>query len=211
MMNIFEINIMPDRGLNFDEVARKTISASVDQETGTLAMYAMKHRDDARQAYMVELYASDYAYRHHLDGEPYKAFSTHAADFINQKKKITLVPQFLGDKHIVQNEQTINNLVVVEVKPEFQAKFKNIVLPEMAKSLEIEKGVLAMYAATDVKNPNRWYFYEIYASQEDYQLHRKTPHFSDYLTQTANMSVNKKSIPVKPVFLRNKGGINFEK
>lgn len=211
MMNIFEINIMPDRGLNFDEVARNTISASVDQETGTLAMYAMKHRDDARQAYMVELYASDYAYRHHLDGEPYKAFSTHAADFINQKKKITLVPQFLGDKHIVQNEQTINNLVVVEVKPEFQAKFKNIVLPEMAKSLEIEKGVLAMYAATDVKNPNRWYFYEIYASQEDYQLHRKTPHFSDYLTQTANMSVSKKSIPVKPVFLRNKGGINFEK
>ncbi|MBL0576872.1 antibiotic biosynthesis monooxygenase [Aeromonas caviae] len=210
MMNLFEINIMPDRGLNFDEVARKTISASVNQETGTLAMYAMKHRDDARQAYMIELYASDYAYRHHLDGEPYKAFSTHAPNFINQKKKITLVPQFLGDKHIVQNEKTINNLVVVEVKPEFQAKFKNIVLPEMAKSLEIEKGVLAMYAATDVKNPYRWYFYEIYASQEDYQLHRKTPHFSDYLTQTANMSVSKKSISVKPVFLRNKGGINFE-
>lgn len=64
-----------------------------------------------------------------------------------------------------------------------------------------------MYAATDVDDPHRWYFYEIYASEEDYQLHRQTPHFRDYLKQTAHMSTRKTSIPVKPLFLRNKGGI----
>lgn len=97
--------------------------------------------------------------------------------------------------------------MIVEVKPEFQTEFKNIVMPEMAESLKVEKGVLAMYAATDSQTPNRCYFYEIYASEEAYQLHRQTPHFRDYLRQTAHMSASKDAIPVKPVFLRNKGGI----
>jgi len=145
-----------------------------------------------------------------LDASPYKAFVTQAPDMIDRKLKITLVPQFTGDKHIIPDERTINNLVVVQVKPEYQTEFKNIVLPEMAQSLNIEKGVLAMYAATDVDDPHRWYFYEIYASEEDYQLHRQTPHFRDYLKQTAHMSTRKTSIPVNPLFLRNKGGITAE-
>ncbi|MDV5299767.1 antibiotic biosynthesis monooxygenase [Klebsiella pneumoniae] len=37
---------------------------------------------------------------------------------------------------------------------------------------------------------NCWYFYEIYASEDAYQLHRQTPHFRDYLRQTAHMSVS---------------------
>ncbi|EMN5544276.1 putative quinol monooxygenase [Enterobacter cloacae] len=207
VMNLFELGVRPDRDKDFADVARQTISASVDHEAGTLAMYALHRSDNPRQAFMVELYENESAYRKHLNAEPYKAFADRAPDIIDQKNKITLEPQFLGDKHIIPDERTINNLVIVEVKPEFQTEFKNIVLPEMAESLKVEKGVLAMYAATDSQTPNRWYFYEIYASEEAYQLHRQTPHFRDYLRQTAHMSVSKNAIPVKPVFLRNKSGI----
>ena len=180
-MNIFELGIRPDRDNDFADVARQTISASVDHEAGTLAMYALQRSDNSGQAFMFELYENERAYRKHL-----------------------------GDKHIIPNERTINNLVIVEVKPEFQSEFRNIVLPEMVESLKVEKGVLAMYAGTDSETPKRWYFYEIYASEEDYQLHRQTLHFLDYLRQTAHMSARKDAIPVKPVFLRNKGGIKQE-
>lgn len=207
VMNLFELGVRPDRDKDFTDVARQTISASVDHEAGTLAMYALLRSDNPRKAFMVELYENESAYRKHLNAEPYKAFAARAPDIIVRKNKITLEPQFLGDKHIIPNERTINNLVIVEVKPELQTEFKNIVMPEMAESLKVEKGVLAMYAATDSQTPNRWYFYEIYASEEAYQLHRQTPHFRDYLRQTAHMSVSKDAIPVKPVFLRNKGGI----
>ena len=207
VMNLFELGVRPDRDKDFTDVARQTISASVDHEAGTLAMYALHRSDNPRQAFMVELYENESAYRKHLNAEPYKAFAARAPDIIDQKNKITLEPQFLGDKLIIPDERTINNLVIVEVKPEFQTEFKNIVLPEMAESLKVEKGVLAMYAATDSQTPNRWHFYEIYASEEAYQLHRQTPHFRDYLRQTAHMSARKDAIPVKPVFLRNKSGI----
>ena len=206
-MNIFELGIRPDRDNDFADVARQTISASVDHEAGTLAMYALQRSDNSGQAFMFELYENERAYRKHLNAAPYKAFAARAPDIIDRKKKITLEPQFLGDKHIIPNERTINNLVIVEVKPEFQSEFRNIVLPEMVESLKVEKGVLAMYAGTDSETPKRWYFYEIYASEEDYQLHRQTLHFLDHLRQTAHMSTSKDAIPVKPVFLRNKGGI----
>ncbi|EEW4814885.1 hypothetical protein D9C93_15120 [Escherichia coli] len=209
-MNIFELGIRPDRDNDFADVARQTISASVDHEAGTLAMYALQRSDNSGQAFMFELYENERAYRKHLNAAPYKAFAARAPDIIDRKKKITLEPQFLGDKHIIPNERTINNLVIVEVKPEFQSEFRNIVLPEMVESLKVEKGVLAMYAGTDSETPKRWYFYEIYASEEDYQLHRQTLHFLDYLRQTAHMSARKDAIPVKPVFLRNKGGIKQE-
>lgn len=209
-MNIFELGIRPDRDNDFADVARQTISASVDHEAGTLAMYALQRSDNSGQAFMFELYENERAYRKHLNAAPYKAFAARAPDIIDRKKKITLEPQFLGDKHIIPNERTINNLVIVEVKPEFQSEFRNIVLPEMVESLKVEKGVLAMYAGTDSETPKRWYFYEIYASEEDYQLHRQTLHFLDYLRQTAHMSARKDAISVKPVFLRNKGGIKQE-
>lgn len=163
-MNIFELGIRPDRDNDFADVARQTISASVDHEAGTLAMYALQRSDNSGQAFMFELYENERAYRKHLNAAPYKAFAARAPDIIDRKKKITLEPQFLGDKHIIPNERTINNLVIVEVKPEFQSEFRNIVLPEMVESLKVEKGVLAMYAGTDSETPKRWYFYEIYAS-----------------------------------------------
>lgn len=157
-------------------------------------MYALQRSDNSGQAFMFELYENERAYRKHLNAAPYKAFAARAPDIIDRKKKITLEPQFLGDKHIIPNERTINNLVIVEVKPEFQSEFRNIVLPEMVESLKVEKGVLAMYAGTDSETPKRWYFYEIYASEEDYQLHRQTLHFLDYLRQTAHMSARKDAI-----------------
>ena len=73
-MNIFELGIRPDRDNDFADVARQTISASVDHEAGTLAMYALQRSDNSGQAFMFELYENERAYRKHLNAAPYKAF-----------------------------------------------------------------------------------------------------------------------------------------
>ncbi|OOH91184.1 hypothetical protein BMT54_02730 [Pasteurellaceae bacterium 15-036681] len=114
-----------------------------------------------------------------------------------------------ADKKVVQTADTINNLVIVDIKPEFNQKFKAVVVLEMAQSLKVEDGVLAMYALTKKDNPNRWYFYEIYASEQAYQQHSQTPHFKDYLDQTAEMVQDKQAIEIVPSLLMNKGGLSF--
>lgn len=86
-MNIFELGIRPDRDNDFADVARQTISASVDHEAGTLAMYALQRSDNSGQAFMFELYENERAYRKHLNAAPYKAFAARAPDIIDRKKK----------------------------------------------------------------------------------------------------------------------------
>ena len=49
----------------------------------------------------------------------------------------------LADKTVKQTPETINNLVIVEVKPEWNQTFREVVIPEMKQSISAEKGVLA--------------------------------------------------------------------
>lgn len=212
VFNIFELVIKQDKNNAYDRVAEKNITASVTGESGTLAMYSAQKKTNPSVAYMFEIYADSDAYDKHLNSASYKEFLHNSPDILetSQKHRINVIPQFLADKKIVQSDSTINNFVIVDVKPEFEQAFRHVVLPEMAQSIKLEGGVLAMYAAIDKTNPNRWYFYEIYASEEAYQAHRLTPHFKEYIEKTAEMTTYKEAIAIKPGLLMNKGGLMYE-
>ncbi|OAM26778.1 MULTISPECIES: putative quinol monooxygenase [Eikenella] len=211
VFNIFELGIQNGQTAAYDEVGRNNITTSIRGEKGTLAMYSAKRADNPEIAYMIEIYADEAAYQVHTQSPQYKNFLQKSPEILtDHKRKISVEPQFLGDKRVRQTARTINNLVIVDVKPEHAHAFKNIVLPEMAQSLKVERGVLAMYAATEQGNPSRWYFYEIYESEAAYQAHRQTPHFQDYLTRTADMAANKEAVAITPALLMNKGGLRFE-
>lgn len=212
VFNIFELAIKQDKNNAYNSLAEKNITASVANEPGTLAMYSANKTTHPSVAYVFEIYADREAYDGHLNSASYQDFLRHSPDSLetNQKRKIDVEPQFLADKPIVQSDKTINNLVIVEVKPEFGQAFRDVVLPEMALSIKLEEGVLAMYAVIDKTHPGRWYFYEIYASEEAYQSHRLTPHFKEYIAQTANMTSYKEAIAIKPGKLMNKGGLAYK-
>ncbi|MEX3019191.1 putative quinol monooxygenase [Kluyvera sp. STS39-E] len=212
VFNIFELVIKQDKYSAYDSLAEKNITASVTGEPGTLAMYSANKTASPSVAYVFEIYADSDAYQQHLNSTSYKEFLRNSADILqtSQQRRIDVIPQFLADKQIAQSDKTINNFVIVEVKPAFRQAFCDIVLPEMAQSIKVEEGVQAMYAAIDKANPNRWYFYEIYASEEAYQAHRLTPHFKEYIAQTAEMTTYKEAIAIRPGMLKNKGGLMYE-
>lgn len=84
-------------------------------------------------------------------------------------------PLFLTLEFTIQVQQTNEtrpNLVIVNVKPSENEKFKAMVLPEMTQSLKVEPGVSAMYVATVKEQSNRWVFFEIYANDETYTAHQ---------------------------------------
>ncbi|WP_150539795.1 putative quinol monooxygenase [Actinobacillus vicugnae] len=209
IFNLFELGVQPTQTERYNQIGENNINASIQNETGTLAMYSVKS-DEFH--YMVELYADEQAYQTHLQSPQYKAFIEASPEILTEhKKRIALEPKFLGDKKVTQQADTKTNLVMVEVKPEHNSAFHQIVRDEMVQSLKVEEGVLAIYAATEKDNPNRWYFFEIYRNEQAYQQHRNTPHFQTYLNQTAEMlSKNKVFYNITPVKLGNKGGVWFD-
>ncbi|OOF57289.1 putative quinol monooxygenase [Rodentibacter myodis] len=210
IINLFELGIKEGAKAKYDTVAEQNIRTSIQTEQGTLAMYSVKQKTNPNMAYMVEIYADQNAYEIHRTSPQYHAFLQASPEILtDHKKRIALIPQFLGDKKVQPTAEMRTNLVRVEVNPEDNAKFKAIITAEMAQSLKVEEGVIAMYAATEQENSNKWIFFEIYANDTAYENHRKTPHFKDYIQQTDNMVKEKSYIEIQPAFLGNQGGLNF--
>ncbi|VTY04031.1 Antibiotic biosynthesis monooxygenase [Neisseria subflava] len=210
LMNLFELGVAEGKTVKYDQVAKHNISTSIANEKGTLAMYSVKLQANPEIAYMLEIYADNAAYQIHRDSSQYQAFAKVSPEILtDHKKRTALVPQFLGDRKIKQTSTTQTRLVNVIVKPEHNIQFSKIIQAEMAQSLKVEDGVLAMYAATKQDSPNDWIFFEIYTDEAAYQAHRETPHFKDYLKQTDKMIADKHYTAIQTAYLGNQGQLHF--
>ncbi len=196
----------------YNSVGNNNITKSVLGDKGTLGMYLVHEKDNPNMTYMFEVYKDEEGYKEHIDSPQYKEFLNQSPTILtDHKKKIEVVPEYMGDKKFTQTKSTRTNYVTVDVKEGQNEAFRKIVMEEMIESVKKETGVYAIYAATAKDNPNKWYFFEIYANERAYQRHRNTPHFKKYISETADMLENKGFVNIEPVKLLNKGNLSYVK
>jgi len=104
----------------------------------------------------------------------------------------------------IVNAEPLIRYVEVEVKTNQADEFARIVKEEMQQAISTEQGVLAMYAVAMKGAANKFRFFEIYADETAYQVHRNTPHFKHYIEQTQGMIIHKDFIETDNVLLLNK-------
>ena len=88
--------------------------------------------------------------------------------------------------------------------PEQRDAFISAVKEEMDESVRVEPGVLALYAVAERDFPSRLRFFEIYASEADYDAHVESPHFRKYRTTTASMVRSRVLVKTEPIQLSSK-------
>ena len=212
IFNIFELGVKEGEKNSYVAVGKNNITKSVLNDEGTLGMYLVQEKENPNMTYMFEVYEDEKSYQEHIKSEQYKEFLRQSPTILtNHKKKIQVMPEYMGDKKFVQTRNTRVNYVTVDVKEGFNDAFREIVLDEMKQSIKKEEGVYVIYAATATGNSNKWYFFEIYENEKAYQKHRKTAHFKKYIEQTENIIENKEFINIEGVILLNKGNLNYVK
>ena len=212
IFNIFELGIKEGEKNAYVAVGKNNITKSVFNDKGTLGMYLVQEKENPNMTYMFEVYEDEKSYQEHIKSEQYKEFLRQSPIILtNHKKKIQVMPEYMGDKKFVQTRNTRLNYVTVDVKEGFNDTFREIVLDEMKQSIKKEEGVYVIYAATAIGNPNKSYFFEIYENEKAYQKHRKTTHFKKYIEQTENIIENKEFINIEGIKLLNKGNLNYVK
>ncbi|NWO18469.1 putative quinol monooxygenase [Leptotrichia sp. oral taxon 223] len=211
IFNIFELGVKEGKKNAYVAVGENNITKSVLNDKGTLGMYLVQEKENPNMTYMFEVYEDEKSYQEHIKSEQYKEFLRQSPTILtNHKKKIQVMPEYMGNKKFVQTRNTRVNYVTVDVKEGFNDAFREIVLDEMKQSIK-EEGVYVIYAATAIGNPNKWYFFEIYENEKAYQKHRKTAHFKKYIEQTENIIENKEFINIEGVKLLSKGNLNYVK
>lgn len=196
----------------YNEVGENNLTTSIKVEPGTLAMYGTHVPDDPKTCYVFEIYANDDAYSEHVSSEHFKAFGKMASETLIDRAVFQLVPRLLVEKDeplCVTGENVVEpHLVYVDIKPEGEEAFLAAITANMRTAVEVEPGVLVMYAAQLADNPNRWVFWEVYASAEAYAAHREAQHFLDYIAATDDLVTGKEFHVLKADTLVSKGSLH---
>ncbi|QNF35884.1 antibiotic biosynthesis monooxygenase [Adhaeribacter swui] len=75
----------------------------------------------------------------------------------------------------------------VEIAADYLNAYKKILQEEAEATVRLEPGVITIFPMYQKENLNHIRILEIYANQEAYAAHLKTPHFLKYKTSTQKM------------------------
>jgi alkylhydroperoxidase/carboxymuconolactone decarboxylase family protein YurZ/quinol monooxygenase YgiN len=99
-------------------------------------------------------------------------------------------------KPVTESDMMVR-IAEIEVIPEFLEEYSVILKEEAAASVNIEKGVIAIFPMVKKENPTQIRLVEIYVNHAAYEAHLKTPHFLHYKTSTQHMIKSLKLIDMK--------------
>lgn len=115
-------------------------------------------------------------------------------------------PPALKALQIIQNTQLpseVNNnkvrLSLITVDPAQLDAYNAFLKEEIEASMRLEPGVLSLYAVAEKNHPNKITILEIYADEDAYQSHIKTPHFLKYKQGTLDMVQDLQLLDVNPL------------
>lgn len=103
-----------------------------------------------------------------------------------------------------QQDRAVVRIAELVIDPAQLDAYKAAVKEGMADAIRLEPGVLAIYSVAEKDKPNSLRFFEIYASEEAYQAHIRSPHFRKYVATTQPMILSRKLIETVPVQLSTK-------
>lgn len=112
-----------------------------------------------------------------------------------EKKKDTLQHM----EQLEQDKKLVVQLAELEIDPNQLEPYLELLEEGIRTSVRTEPGVLSFYAMAHKEQPNKITIVEIYASQEAYSKHIKSPHFLKYKSSTLKMVTSLKLTSTLPV------------
>jgi len=102
-------------------------------------------------------------------------------------------------EHVVRIAQLV-------IDPAQLAAYQAAVKEEMADSVRLEPGVIAIYSVAEKDHPNRLHFFEIYADEAAYRSHIASAHFQKYVKTTQSMILSRVLTETEPVQFSTQAG-----
>lgn len=92
----------------------------------------------------------------------------------------------------------------IQVDPAYVDEYKAALAEHAKIAVRVEPGVLALQAVYDKAHPTKVTVFEVYASEQAYQLHLRTPHFLKYKNGTLKMVKSLELVEVAPIAIEIK-------
>jgi quinol monooxygenase YgiN len=77
--------------------------------------------------------------------------------------------------------------VTIKLKPGTGKAFRPLILENAESALRDEEDCLQFQVLTDEKDPDTYFFYEVYTDASALDRHRETPHYKKYMAAAGGM------------------------
>lgn len=212
MLNIrlADLTVKPEKLEGFKQqlVDRdNNIAISVATEAGVLAMFLVADKAQDNRFYLMEVYRNQAAYEAHIKTTHFKTYAEFAKTMLLERQLIETVPVCLASKDLSQ--LSASNVPLVRVaRPEIDVEkwqsYQTALCEEIVMSVNIEEGVLAIFAVAEKEVPYKLHLFEFYKDEAAYQAHLHSPHFVKYSELASQAVKTKHLLEVVPVQLRVK-------
>ncbi|MGU7999888.1 putative quinol monooxygenase [Streptococcus suis] len=213
VVHLFHLGVDEKNRDSFYQVGVKNFQTSYEEEAGTLAMYASSLKENPLEYKVFEVYADEEAYQKHRNSPHFKAYVEQVGSKLTKREVFEVEALFLEEKLPsgiwLEAEDHFLKFAQVQVEAGSEKAFERSVLLNMQTSIKEEAGVLAMYAVKDSQQSNRYYFYEVYASEKAYEDHRLTPHFQRYISESQDLVEEKNLQDLENSIAISKGQLAF--
>lgn len=110
----------------------------------------------------------------------------------------------VSNKVLGQENQRKIHIAKLEIYPASLNAYKTALALHAKTAVQVEPGVLSLQAVYDKAHPTQITVFEVYASEEAYQAHLKSPHFLQYKTGTMKMVKSLELFDVEPIVMEIK-------
>jgi len=107
-----------------------------------------------------------------------------------------------------QQDQRKFRIAKIEIYPDYLGQYKTALAEHARSAMQAEPGVLALQAVYDKAHPTMVTVFEVYASEDAYQAHLKTPHFLKYKNGTLKMVKSLELVDVAPIAMEIKPSLS---
>ena len=195
-----ELDVDPAMLDRFAAAALELRDAVMRTEPGVVAYHAVAEAGVPGRIHVIEIYDDADAYRAHVQSAHFLAFRSATDGLVTERRLQDVVAVCLASKAELAAEPLVR-IAELEIDPAHCRSYEARVSAEIAESVRVEPGVLAMYAAALADAPSRVRFLEIYADDAAYRAHLKSPHFELYAEATKSMIRAKRLVDTRPLFL----------
>lgn len=190
MVQLWEVEIDPAQYEAFRAIGAENLEASTQLEPGVLMMHAVELADDPTQVRVLEVYASQNAYKSHIKTPHFLRYKTMSERIVRSQRLVPTNPIMVCAKREAVDANARGLMVRIAVSgvdPEQLDAYKIFLTEEQEASVWLEAGVLMLHSVQYAGGPTQVRLLEVYASQKAYESHIQTPPFLKYKNGTEKM------------------------
>ena len=127
-LNVYDFEVKKDKEASYKTVTEDYVNKTMGTEQGVLGLFAATDERDKTTSFIVEIYNDYLAFSNHTKNQASKDFKAVIPQIAEGNLNSTEVDiQIAKDKKVEQNDNTFTVYTIIDVKPENNKEFTEII------------------------------------------------------------------------------------